>query len=76
MKRSLVISELLFILVFCTTVGYASKDEINRANLGIKVSKHFGVMMPMKVEGDMHKVKNKKGQVRRVWARPAVNNVK
>lgn len=76
MKRSLVISELLFILVFCTTLVYASKDEIDRANLGIKVSQHFGVMVPMRIEGDMHRVKNKKGQVRRVWARPAVKDAK
>jgi hypothetical protein len=75
MKYNLFITKLLVILlllVLGTPVVFASKEEINRANLGIKVSKHFGVMVPMRIEGDMHRVKNKKGQVRRVWARPVV----
>jgi hypothetical protein len=79
MNRNLVITKLLAILIvfaFCTPAVYASKEEIDRANLGIKISQHFGVMRPMIITGDMHKVKNKKGQVRRVWARPAVTNAK
>lgn len=79
MKQNSLITKLLVILLLVVLdmpVVHASKEEIDRANYGIKVSQHFGVMKPMIISGDMHKVKNKKGQVRRVWARPAVNNVK
>ena len=74
MNNSLVTTKLLVILLllaFCTPVAQASKEEINRANLGLVVSKQFGAITLLVPNGEMHKVKNKKGQVRRVFTRRA-----
>lgn len=71
MNNNLAITKLLIIIgLLCTTCAYSSQDTIDKANLIYKVNKYFGTIEPVKPpSGEMHKVKNKKGQVRRVWAR-------
>jgi len=69
MNRRLVISKLFFIIVFFSHLVYASEYDISRANFEMKTAKRFGLLKPVVIQGEMHKVKNKKGQIRRVWAR-------
>ena len=71
----LILTASIFILVFCNSIVYASKQDIDRANLELKMCQKFGVAKPLYIDGELHRVKNKKGQVRRVIARRATENV-
>lgn len=78
MTRSLVITKLLVMLLlfaFCTPIVYASKEEIDRVNLGLMATQKYKAWKPVKIDGEIHKVKNKKGQVRSVVARRIIKNV-
>ena len=77
MTRNLVITKLLLILLlfaFSIPIVYASREEIDRANLGLIATQKYKAWKPMFIDGDIHKVKNKKGQIRRVIARRVIEN--
>jgi hypothetical protein len=65
---------ILLLFAFSIPIVYASREEIDRANIGLKATQQLRAWKPMYIDGEIHQVKNKKGQIRRVVARRAIEN--
>jgi hypothetical protein len=77
MSLNLVRTKLLLIMVLfvsCIPAAQSSKEEISKANMMIKISEEFGISRPIIINGEVHTIKNRKGQLRRVIARKEMDN--